>query len=53
MTDPATGMPPITAAEIGPSANAVPFAKWNKYKDPVDLINALDKWLDFIRIKEI
>ena len=49
--DPGTGMAPITYADIGTSSNAVPYANWKKYKDPVDLVDALDKWIDFIRIK--
>lgn len=48
--DPQTGAPTLTNLEIGPSANAVPFAQWGRYVDQAGLIKAADDWIDFIRI---
>ncbi|NNC77821.1 MAG: hypothetical protein HKN77_07650 [Woeseiaceae bacterium] len=48
--DPQTGEPTLTNLEIGPSANAVPFAQWGRYVDQAGLIKAADDWIDFIRI---
>ena len=53
LPNPGTGSPPITNTAIGQSYNAVPFANWSKYKDPIAAIDALDKLVDFIRIKEL
>lgn len=47
--DTVTGLPILTDVNI-PSANAVPFAQYGKYVDKVSLINALDAWIDYIRI---
>jgi len=48
--DAVTGLPILTSANTGSSANAVPFAEYGKYVDKVSLINALDAWIDYIRI---
>jgi hypothetical protein len=46
-----TGLPYLTNVNTGPSANAVPYAKWAKYTDQLDLVDALNKWLNSIVIK--
>ena len=43
-------LPPETQVNIGASFNAVSFAEFWKWTDPVTKINALDLWIDFIRI---
>ncbi len=48
--DAVTGLPILTSANTGSSANAVPFAEYGKYVDKVSLVNALDAWIDYIRI---
>ena len=50
LSDPDTGLPPLTSSSTGASLNAVPNAEWRKYKDPVNLVNELDKWIDYVRI---
>ena len=45
-----TDLPPITEADIGPTANAVPAAQWARYVDRLELIKPLDRWIDFIRV---
>lgn len=49
-SDPLTGTPPDTVVDIGASYNAVSFAEWWKWTDPVTQVNALDNWIDYIRI---
>jgi hypothetical protein len=45
-----SGLPFLTNEALGPSANAEPFAQWGRYVDQTGLVNALDKWIDHIRI---
>lgn len=45
-----TGSPALTNVNTGSTANAVPFANWGRYVDQVALVDALDRWLDFIRV---
>jgi hypothetical protein len=47
--DTVTGLPILTDVNI-PSTNAVPFAEYGKYLDKVTLVNALDAWIDYIRV---
>jgi hypothetical protein len=47
--DAVTSLPILTDANIA-TANAVPVAQYSKYVDKVGLINALDAWIDYIRI---
>jgi hypothetical protein len=49
-TKSAAGDPYLTDVNTGDSLNAVPYAEWNKYGDKLPLINALDKWIDYIRV---
>jgi len=44
---------PLTTADTGISGNAVPLAQWRKYADDPALIGAIDKWIDFVRIKPL
>jgi hypothetical protein len=48
--DPLTSQPPDTDVNIGASFNAVNFAEWWKWTDPVTQINALNLWIDYVRI---
>lgn len=45
-----TGLPILTDVNIGPSANAYPFAQYGKYLDRPALVGALDDWIDYIRV---
>jgi hypothetical protein len=45
-----TGLPILTDVNIGPSANAYPYAQYGKYLDRPFLVNALDDWIDHIRV---
>jgi len=42
-----------TNVNLGPSLNAVPFAQWRKYADDPVLLNAVDKWIDYVRVKAL
>jgi len=42
--------PPETNVNIGAGFNAVSFAEWWKWTDPVTQVNALNLWIDYIRI---
>jgi hypothetical protein len=53
MANPQTGFPPLTDADMGNSFNAAPFANWSRYKDPLSLVRGADKWVDFVKIKEL
>lgn len=44
------GLPLLTNAHLGASANAVSAAEWNKYVDQTTLVAGLDKWIDYIRV---
>ena len=48
--DPLTGQPPDTDVNIGASYNATSVAEWWKWTDPVTQVNALNLWIDYIRI---
>jgi len=43
----------LTNANMGTAFNAVQFAEWQKYSDDPAIINAADKWIDFIRVKPL
>lgn len=51
--DPLTGTPPVTSVNIGASKNAVSAAEWWKYVDQAVPVNALDRWVDYIRVYKI
>jgi len=48
--DKGTGVPPLTSANTGSSANALPVAQWWRYVDQQQVINGLDVWIDYIRV---
>jgi hypothetical protein len=48
--DPLTLTTPETDVSIGASVNAAPAAEWWKYTDPLTLITALDRWIDYVRV---
>lgn len=39
-----------TNVGVGSAYNIVPFAEWAKYKDPTDLVKALNDLVDYIRV---
>jgi hypothetical protein len=39
-----------TNVDVGPAYNIVPYAEWGKYRDPLDLVKALNDLLDYIRV---
>jgi hypothetical protein len=39
-----------TSTEVGATHNFVPYAEWAKYRDPIDLVKALNNLLDYIRV---
>jgi hypothetical protein len=39
-----------TSTEVGTTYNFVPYAEWAKYRDPVDLVKAVNNLLDYIRV---
>ena len=39
-----------TNVDVGDAYNIVPFAEWGKYRDPLDLVKALNDLLDYIRV---
>jgi len=45
--------PQLTNVDVGPTLNLVPFAQWRKYADDQALLNAADKWIDFIRTQPL
>jgi hypothetical protein len=39
-----------TNVDVGAAYNIVPFAEWGKYRDPLDLVKAMNDVIDYIRI---
>jgi len=47
------GESPLTDVNVGPTMNLVPFAQWRKFADDPVLLNAADKWIDFVRVQAL